>query len=370
MAKEVLRRAGVPVPDGRLCRTPDEAAAAGAELGPIAVKAQVLVGGRGRAGGIRIAETPEEARGAAAAILGMDLKGHRVETVYCEQRLEIDRELYLAITIDHSARRPLLIASADGGVAIEEVPEKAIIRRMIDLPWGLQPFMARQVALRLGLPAEAHAAFSDIAGRLYAVFRERDATLVECNPLVICDSGRGAPGRLMAADARLNVDDDALGLGRQPDLPHTETATDLEKRVRALGLAFVELDGDIAVMANGAGITMATLDALQSFGGRPMNFLDAGGGASAGPTAEALDILLSTSPKAVLINIFGGITRCDEVAQAIIDVKQRRAFSMPLLVRLVGTNEQRGTEMLRAEGIAAFTSMREAARAAAEASRR
>ena len=158
MAKEVLRRAGVPVPDGRLCRTPDEAAAAAAELGPIAVKAQVLVGGRGRAGGIRIAETPEEARGAAAAILGMDLKGHRVETVYCEQRLEIDRELYLAITIDHSARRPLLIASADGGVAIEEVPEKAIIRRMIDLPWGLQPFMARQVALRLGLPAEAHAA--------------------------------------------------------------------------------------------------------------------------------------------------------------------------------------------------------------------
>lgn len=394
MAKAVLRDAGVPVPEGRLCTTPDEAVAAAADLGPVAVKAQVLVGGRGKAGGIRLAETPEDAGEAARAILGMDLKGHRVESVYCEQRLQIDRELYLAITIDPSARRPLLIASAEGGIAIEDVPEKAIIRRPIDLPWGLRPFMARQVAVRLGLPPELHAAFCDIAGRLYDVFCRRDATLVECNPLAVCSHAvEGAPtataapttapgpegsaterhspspdSRLIAADARLSIDDDALGLGRQPDLPRTDTATDLEQRVRALGLAFVQLDGDIAVMANGAGITMATLDALQSFGGRPMNFLDAGGGAASGPTAEALDILFSTNPKAVLVNIFGGITRCDDVARAIIDVKGRRASTVPLVVRLVGTNEEQGTELLRAAGISAFTSMKEAAQEAVAAS--
>jgi len=379
MAKSILRAAGVPVPEGRLCRTPEEAAEAAAALGPVAVKAQVLVGGRGKAGGIRLAETPAEAREAASAIIGMDLKGHRVETVYCEQRLRIQRELYLAITIDPTARRPLLIASAEGGIAIEEVPEKAIVKRPIELPWGLRPFMARQVAVRLGLEPQLHAGFVDIAERLYGVFRRRDATLVECNPLAVCAPAGGskpaAPpgvrgGPLIAADARLSVDDDALGLGRQPDLPRTDTATDLERRVRALGLAFVQLDGDIAVMANGAGITMATLDALQSLGGRPMNFLDAGGGAAAGPTAEALDILLSTDPKAVLINIFGGITRCDEVARAILDVQGRRALEVPLVVRLVGTNEEEGTEMLRAAGIAAFTSMREAAQAAVAASRR
>lgn len=378
MAKDVLRRAGVPVPEGRVCDTPAEAAAAASALGPVAVKAQVLVGGRGKAGGIRLAETPAEAAAAAEAILGMDLRGHRVERVYCEQRLAIEHELYVAITVDASSRRPLLMASAEGGIAIEEVPEKAIVKRPFDLPWGLRPFMARQVAARIGLAADLHAAFERVAARLYEVFRGRDATLVECNPLAICRGGAGPASelRLIAADARLSVDDDALD--RQADLPRTSRATELERRVRALGLAFVELDGDIAVMANGAGITMATLDALQSFGGRPMNFLDAGGGAASGPTAEALDILLSTRPRAVLVNIFGGITRCDEVARAILSAQDRRptgaaaegAREIPLIVRLVGTNEEEGTELLRAAGISAHTSMRAAAEAAVAASRR
>ncbi len=378
MAKDELRRAGVPVPEGRVCDTPAEAGAAASALGPVAVKAQVLVGGRGKAGGIRLAETPAEAAAAAEAILGMDLRGHRVERVYCEQRLAIEHELYVAITVDASSRRPLLMASADGGIAIEEVPEKSIVKRPFDLPWGLRPFMARQVAARIGLTAELHAAFERIAARLYEVFRGRDATLVECNPLAICRGGGGTASelRLIAADARLSVDDDALD--RQADLPRTSRATELERRVRALGLAFVELDGDIAVMANGAGITMATLDALQSFGGRPMNFLDAGGGAASGPTAEALDILLSTRPRAILVNIFGGITRCDEVARAILSARGPRAAGaapesapeIPLIVRLVGTNEEEGTELLRAAGISAHTSMRAAAEAAVAASRR
>jgi succinyl-CoA synthetase beta subunit len=353
MAKELLRGVGVPVPEGRLAATPEEAAEAARALGPVAVKAQVLVGGRGKAGGIRLAATPEEATEHARAILGMEIHGHRVDQVYCEQRLDIERELYLAVTVDTSARRPLLIASAEGGIAIEEVPEKHIVRQAVELPWGLSPYQARQVAARLALPAELVPAFVDVALRLYRLFRARDAELVECNPLAVVG------GRLVAADARLNVDDDALD--RQPDLPRTAEGTELERRVRALGLAFVQLDGDIAVMANGAGITMATIDVLQRFGGRPMNFLDVGGGAAAGPTAEALDILCATAPKAILVNIFGGITRCDEIARAIVEVSRRGHLRAPLVVRLVGTNEELGARLLREAGIEAFGSMREAA---------
>ena len=272
MAKDALRQAGLPVPEGRLCTTAAEARTAAEAIGPVAVKAQVLVGGRGKAGGIRLAQTPQEAEQAAADILGMDIRGHRVERVYCEQRLQIEREWYLSIAVEGSARRPVLIASAQGGVDIEEVADKAIVKRPLPLPWGMQPFMARQVAHRLQLDPALHRAFSDFACRLYEVFRARDAELVECNPLAVVD------GRLVAADARLNIDDDALTAGRHPDLPRTSEATDLEAKIRALGLAFVQLDGDIAVMANGAGITMATLDVLQHFGGRPLNFLDAGGG--------------------------------------------------------------------------------------------
>ncbi len=354
MAKGILAQAGVPIPPGRLCATPQEAAAAAAELGPVAVKAQVLVGGRGKAGGIRLAATPAEAEAAAAAIIGMDLKGYRVERVYCEAQVTADRELYLAVTVDPLAREPVLIASAQGGVDIEDVPEKAITRRSCPLPWGLQAYAARDVAGRLDLPGPAVSEFASLASKLFTVFRDTDAELVECNPLALVGE------RLVALDARLNLDDDAVG--RHPELPKTQEATELESRVRALGLAFVELDGDIAVMANGAGITMATLDALEHFGGRPMNFLDAGGGASAGPTAAALDVLVSCHPKAILVNIFGGITRCDEVARALVEVARRHG-GMPVstVVRLVGTNEQEGTAILREEGIAAFTSMREAA---------
>jgi succinyl-CoA synthetase beta subunit len=352
MAKGLLGAAGVPVPRGRLASTPEEAADAARSLGPVAVKAQVLVGGRGKAGGIRLALTPEEAAEHARAILALEIHGQRAERVYCEERLQIDRELYLAVAVDTSARRPLLIASAEGGIAIEEVPEKHIVRQPVELPWGLQAYQARQVAHRIGLQPELVPAFADVAARLYRLFRSHDAELVECNPLAV------SAGRLIAADARLNVDDDALG--RQGDLPRTSEATELERRVRALGLAYVQLDGDIAVMANGAGITMATIDVLQRFGGRPMNFLDAGGGSAAGPTAEALDILCSTGPKAVLVNIFGGITRCDDVARAIVEVGRRGHLRAPLVVRLVGTNEREGGRILREAGIEAFTSMREA----------
>lgn len=358
MAKAVLRDAGIPVPEGKLCTTAEEAEAAAASLGPVAVKAQVLVGGRGKAGGIRLAETPAEARQRATEILGMTLKGYIVDRVYCEQRITPDRELYVAITVDPLLRQPVFIASAQGGVDIEDVPSKAIIRRPFALPWGLKPYMARQVACQLGLPPAVLSAFSDIATRLFAVFRAQDAELVECNPLAVVDD------RLVALDARLNVDDDALG--RHPELPRTEPETPMEAAVHAIGLAFVQLDGDIAVMANGAGITMATLDALTHFGGQPLNFLDAGGGAASGPMSQALDILVSSQPRAILINIFGGITRCDDVARALVEVTHRPGgVPVPIVVRLVGTNEEEGTALLRQAGIEAFTSMREAAEKAA-----
>lgn len=353
MAKEVLRNHGIPTPPGRLARTVEEAVNAARDIGPVAVKAQVLVGGRGKAGGIKLAETPEEAERVAGEILGMNLKGYIVESVYVEGKLDIERELYLAVTVDASAKKPLIIASASGGVNIEDVPEKDIVRVHVPIEWGLFPFMARDIARRLQLEGGHAKQFVDILQKLYTVFRKYDAELVEINPLVI--SGND----VIAADARLNVDDDAVY--RHPDLPVTSEATELEERVRELGLAFVELDGDIAVMANGAGITMATLDVLNKYGGKPMNFLDAGGGADAGPTAKALEILVSTNPKAVFINIFGGITRCDEVAKAIIQAKNSVGIHMPLVVRLVGTNQEQGVAMLAAEGIHAYSSMDEAA---------
>ncbi|MBX5464622.1 MAG: ADP-forming succinate--CoA ligase subunit beta [Clostridia bacterium] len=352
MAKDVLRENGLPVPPGRLARTPEEAEAAARVLGPCVIKAQVLVGGRGKAGGVKPAHTPEEARTRASEILGMNLKGYVVESVYVESMLGIDQEFYLGITMDNAGKRPLLIASASGGMEIEEVPERAIVRQPIPVEWGLMPYATRWVANRLGLSGGLARQFGEIALKLYDIFHRYDAELVEINPLVRTGD------RLVAADARLNVDDDALY--RHPELPRTSEATELERRVRELGLAYVELDGDIAVMANGAGITMATLDVLQRYGGRPMNFLDAGGGASAEPMAEALKVLVSTRPKAIFINIFGGITRCDDVAQAVITARREVGISMPMVVRLVGTNEEKGVEMLRGEGIQAYRSMEEA----------
>lgn len=367
LAKEFFRAAGIPVPAGRVCESADEAARVAAEVGPVAIKAQILAGARGKAGGIAFADTPDEARQAAGRLLGSELRGYRVDRLLVEEKLSIEKELYLGIAVEGSARRPVLIASAQGGMAIEEVPERAIVKKTLDITWGMQPYMARVLARRLGLEGVLARQFEDIALRLWGLFRRYDAELVEINPLAVvsapasvgeASAGRAAP-RLVAADARLNVDDEALY--RHRDLPRVEEGTDLERRVKELGLSFVQLDGDIAVMANGAGITMATLDVLARYGGRPANFLDAGGGAAAEPMAQAIGVLLETNPKVILINIFGGITRCDDVARAIVKVKSERGLPVPLVVRLVGTNEEQGTTLLREHGIAAFRQMEEAA---------
>lgn len=359
LAKQMLAASGVPTPQGRLAVTPEEAEAAAREIGPCAIKAQVLVGGRGKAGGIKLANTPEEARQRAGEILGMNLKGFIVDKVWVEQQLQIEKELYLSITVDGQAKQPLVIASAHGGVNIEEMPEEYIVKQHVDITTGLLPFHTREIARRVGLGGDLARQFSQVLQSMWKAFRKHDAELVEINPLAIVG------GKIIAADSRLNVEDDALF--RHKDLPVVEEGTELEQKVRATGLAFVQLEGDIAVMANGAGMAMGTLDVLSLYGGRPANFLDAGGGASVEPTAQAIEFLLETNPKGMLINIFGGITRCDDVAKAIIQVKESRGIPVPLVVRLVGTNDKEGRQLLEQAGIHAYTEMGEAARAAVKA---
>lgn len=358
LAKGALKQHGIPIPPGRLVNNPEEAAAAVREIGPAALKAQVLVGGRGKAGGIRFATNPDEAKSVAAAMLGMDLKGYTVERLYAEGKLEIEREFYISVTTDRNKKVPLVMASLAGGVEIEDVDDSQIVRRWVDPRVGVLPYFGRELAQQLGLDGTLARELADLVGKLYQIYRERDAELVEINPLAVVN------GHLVAADARLNVDDSALF--RQQDLEIIEEGSELEKKVHKIGLAYVELEGDIAIMANGAGMAMATVDAIQYFGGKPANFLDAGGGASVEPTAQALDVLVSMKPKVIFINIFGGITRCDDVARAILQVKNSTGIPVPLVVRLVGTNEKEGVKLLDDAGISAYSDMAPAAERAVQ----
>ncbi|MDA8194104.1 MAG: ADP-forming succinate--CoA ligase subunit beta [Thermaerobacter sp.] len=358
VAKQALAAVGIPIPAGRVVRTADDAAAAVREIGPAALKAQVLVGGRGKAGGIRFAQSPEEARAVAAAMLGMDLKGYRVQTLYAEAKLAIDQELYVSVTTDRNRKVPLIMASTAGGVEIEEVADESIVRRHVDPRVGVLPYAGRELAADLGLEGTLAREFADLVVKLYQLYQSHDAELVEINPLTVVG------GHLVAADARLNIDDSALF--RHREVEPIDEGSVLEQKVHAIGLAYVELDGDIAIMANGAGMAMATVDAIQHFGGRPANFLDAGGGASVGPTAQALDVLVSMKPKVIFINIFGGITRCDDVARAILQVKRTTGIPVPLVVRLVGTNEREGVALLEAEAISAYSEMAPAAERAVQ----
>jgi len=362
MGKEMFAKYGIPVPKGRVIHSVEEAQAVATDIaGPVVVKSQILSGKRGKAGGIKFADTPAQAGTLAGELLGTTLNNLPVEFLLIEEKLKIDKELYLAITLESSARRPVILTSVEGGMDIEDVPEEKIVKYLIDLNIGIQPFVTREINRRLGLSGPLANQLASMLTSLYRMFREMDAELVEINPLVV--SGE----RLIAADAKVTIDDDALY--RHKDLPKIEERTVAEQKAHAIGLSYVELDGDIAVMANGAGITMATLDILQYYGGKPANFLDAGGGASVEQTAKALDIVLSTNPKALFINVFGGITRCDDVAKAFIQVKNQREIPIPVVIRLVGTNEEEGVRLLEANGISAYKMMHEAAAKVVELAR-
>ncbi|MGQ9668119.1 MAG: ADP-forming succinate--CoA ligase subunit beta, partial [Anaerolineae bacterium] len=339
-SKQIFAKYGIPIPKGELAQTPEEAAEAALRLGGrVVVKAQVLAGGRGKAGGIRLADTPEEARVAAEAILGMRIKGLPVRRVLVDQAVDIAQELYLGIVLDRAGRRLVLMASAAGGVDIEEVaatmPEK-IARVEIDPLLGLQAYQMRRIACDIELDRALMAAFTRVGLGLYEALMRSDATLAEINPLAVT-----AGGELLALDGKMVVDDN--GLYRQPELARARELLDespAEREARQYGLSYVKLDGYIGCMVNGAGLAMATMDMTKLFGGAPANFLDIGGGARSDRVAAALRIILSDpNVRSVLINIFGGITRCDEVARGILNAFAQAPSQVPVVVRLIGTNE-------------------------------
>ncbi len=358
----MLARAGIPIPDGRPALTPDEAAAAASALGPpVVVKAQVHVGGRGKAGGIKLAKTADEARTHANAILGMAIKGLRVEKLYVEHAARIATELYLAVTLDRDRRRPVVMLSTVGGMEIEEVaasdPEK-IARGWPSPLLGLLPFEARALCVDAGVPTAQRATVADVAIKLYGVYATSDAMLAEINPLFIQEDGS-----LLAGDAKLEVDDNALF--RQPELlKWKEVGKDeeAEERARALGFSYVQLDGDVGIIGNGAGLVMSTLDAVRDAGGRAANFLDVGGGARESVVKSALEIVLSNPRvRSVLINIFGGITRGDEVAKGILAVLRQQKPRVPLVIRLSGTEAEAGRKLLEGAPLVSRATMDEAA---------
>jgi succinyl-CoA synthetase beta subunit len=346
-SKQLFARYGIPIPKGRVAATATEARQIAEELGGrVVIKSQVLVGGRGKAGGIRLAKSPKEAEEVAIQILAMEIKGLPVRKVLVDEAANIEQEIYLGITNDRAARRPVMMASAAGGVEIEEVarttPEK-IIKVHVDPLLGLRDFQARDVALGIDLPREHWKTFGGIACGLWKAYSENDATLAEINPLVITKEKQ-----LVALDCKMLVDDNALF--RHSDLVEMRDVDEeaaAETEARKYGLSYIKLDGQIGCMVNGAGLAMTTMDIVKLFGGEPANFLDIGGGAGADKVAAALRIILSDpNVKAILFNIFGGITRCDEVAKGILSALAEVKPKIPMVVRLVGTNSKEGRQLL------------------------
>jgi len=350
-SKSIFALHGIPVPPGRVVTAPGEARRVAEDLGaPVAVKAQVLVGGRGKAGGIQLAGTPDEAEKVAAALLKAEVKGLPVHHVLVEAAADIRQEMYLGIAVDRNLRRVTVMASTEGGVEIEQVARdnpQAIKRAVIDPSLGLGSDQALTLARGIGLADDLYAAFSDIVRGLHEAFLACDGLLAEINPLVVTGAGD-----LVALDGKVVLDDNALF--RHPALAQMRGAgeeTPAERRAREAGLSYVYLGGDIGCMVNGAGLAMATIDTISFFGGAPANFLDVGGGARAERVEQALRLILGERGiRVVLINIFGGITRCDEVARGIVAALRTLEPSVPMVVRLVGTNEKQGRAILDASG--------------------
>jgi succinyl-CoA synthetase beta subunit len=376
--KQRFAQYGVPVPIGKTATTPEEAAAIAREQGgAVVVKAQVLAGGRGKAGGVKVAKTPEDAAAAAKNILGMQIKGLTVHRVLVDPAANIDKEIYLGIVNDRSAAKPVLISSSEGGIEIEIVAKenpKAIVREHIDPLLGLHHYQTMNVASGINLPREHWNAFSKIALNLWKCYVESDATLAEINPLVITGENT-----LVALDGKMVIDDNALS--RHPDLAALRDTTaedEAETLAREAGIAYVKLNGQIGCMVNGAGLAMATMDMVKLYGEKdgigPANFLDIGGGAQADRVAAALRIILSDpNVKAVLFNIFGGITRGDEVARGLLTAYEEIKPDVPMVIRLVGTNSQQGIELINNSGIPNLngaSSLTEAARMAVEAAKK
>ncbi len=364
-SKQLFSQHGIPIPRGRVAMTAQEAKVVAQELGGrVVVKAQVLVGGRGKAGGIRLVDSPEEAEEMATHVLGMHIKDLPVRRVLIDEAADIQSEIYLSVTNDRSQRCPVIIASAEGGVDIEEVartkPEK-IVRVHVDPLLGMRQYQARQLAASIELSREYWRQFGNIVRGLYDTYINTDATLAEINPLVI-----SGDDRLLALDGKMIIDDNALY--RRPELAEMrdlEEEEPTEREARRFSLSYVKLDGSIGCMVNGAGLAMATMDVIKLYGGEPANFLDIGGGAGAEKVSAAFNLILKDKGvRAVLINIFGGITRCDEVARGILAAMKEIEGNLPMVVRLVGTNEEEGRHLLRNADMVVATSLGDAAQKA------
>ena len=367
-SKEILARHGVPVPGGEIATSPEGARAAAERIGgPVVIKAQVLVGGRGKAGGVKLAADPEEAAARAAEIIGLEIKGVTVRTLLVAPAARIAKEYYLGLILDRAGQAVTIIASAEGGVEIEETARTnpaAILRLPLHPLIGLQEHQVRRVGFFLGLPAELRKDFATTLRGLHAAFMESDADLAEINPLVVTDEGR-----LLALDAKIVLDDSALF--RHPEL---EALRDFgeeepsETAARDAGINFIKLDGSIGCMVNGAGLAMTTMDLVKLAGGEPANFLDIGGGAKADRVAAAFRIILDDpNGRAILINIFGGITRGDEVAHGIVEARASLGRQVPMVVRIVGTRAAEAHEILRAANLITAESLDDAARKAVAA---
>lgn len=368
-ARELLARYNIPVTGGGVASTPAEARVIATEIGgPVVVKAQVFVGGRGKAGGVKLANTPEEAEAVAGQILGMQIKGLTVEKVLVAEAITYEKEIYLSAILDRATKRVVMIASAEGGVEIEEVAKTnpdAIIKLPAHPQLGLLDYQARELAFAIGLTDSKQARqFAQIAAGLYQVFVETDASLAEINPLVI-----RADGRLQALDSKILLDDSALF--RHADLEALRDPSDepeAERQAREAGITFIKLDGSIGCMVNGAGLAMATMDVVKIYGGEPANFLDIGGGAGKEKVKAALQIILADpNVKAVMFNIFGGITRVDEVARGIIAALEEVETDVPMVARLTGTNEEAGRALLAESRLIPAATLAEAAEKAVAA---
>jgi succinyl-CoA synthetase beta subunit len=369
-SKQIFSKYGIPIPRGRVAATASEARQIAEELGGrVVIKAQVLVGGRGKAGGVKLAKDPAEAELLATQILGMEIKGLPVRKVLVDEAAAIEQEIYFAITNDRAARKPVMMASAAGGVDIEEVaattPEK-IVKVHIDPLLGLRDYQARDIAASIDLPRELWKDFGTIARGLWQAYTMNDATLAEINPLVITKDKH-----LVALDGKMLIDDNALF--RHPDLAEMRDIDEeapAETEARKYGLSYIKLDGNIGCMVNGAGLAMTSMDIVKLFGGEPANFLDIGGGAGAEKVAAAMRIILSDpNVKAVLFNIFGGITRCDEVAKGILTAMAEVKPKVPMVVRLVGTNAEEGRKLLADANMITAETLAEAAQKAVAAAK-
>src|SRR5262245_48188634 len=370
-ARDILATYGIPMTGGGVASTPAEARAVAERIGrKVVVKAQVFVGGRGKAGGVKLADTPEQAEQVAGQILGMNIKGLTVEKVLVAEAISYEREIYLGVVMDRASKSIVVMASAEGGVEIEEVAKtnpEAIVKIAAHPTLGLQPFQARELAFGIGLTDGKQARqFAQIVSALYKAYMDTDASLAEINPLVVLPGGA-----LQALDSKIVLDDSALF--RHPDLEAMRDSSDepeAERMAREAGITFIKLDGNIGCMVNGAGLAMATMDVVKLYGGEPANFLDIGGGAGKDKVKAALQIILADpNVKAVLFNIFGGITRVDEVARGIVAALAEVQTDVPMVARLVGTNEEAGRKILAASVLIPAATLADGAQKAVEAAR-